>query len=146
MPPSRSCPSSLHSSSLTNARKTRRFLFDAREPFGKKLEFVARNGGEILFGGRGKGEERAEKRSARRERNVYLNAQLFAEWTLSVLPTIVLDLEGEKKMKQKALGKAFGSLEEEEGRRFADEGERGEIMEDVTERVVNLSGENGATV
>jgi len=114
MPPSRSSPSSLPPSSLTNARKTRRFLFDAREPFGKKLEFVARNGGEILFGGRGKGEEGAEKGSARRERDAYLNARLFAEWTLSVLPTIVLDLEGEKKTKQKALGKAFGSLEEEE--------------------------------
>ena len=113
--------------------ETRRFFFGAKESFAEKLEAVktARSrmttmtvvascpkGGETCAL-----KEEEEKRRGRRARLAL--ARVVAEWTLSVLPTIVLDVGGSedgKRKKQKKtaaarrqhnFGKAFGSLDEE---------------------------------
>ena len=113
--------------------ETRRFFFGAKESFAEKLEAVktARSrmtmmtvvascpkGGETCAL-----KEEEEKRRGRRARLAL--ARVVAEWTLSVLPTIVLDVgasdDGKRKKQKKTdiarrqhnFGKAFGSLDEE---------------------------------
>ena len=95
----------------SHQKRSRFFLFNPKESFEKKLEFCVEHfGGEI----ESTTSTTTLRTTTMREEEEGENARLFAEWTLNVLPTIVLDLDDDdnngRTTTKKSFGKAFGSL------------------------------------
>ncbi|CAL6382775.1 unnamed protein product [Bathycoccus prasinos] len=95
----------------SHQKQYRFFLFNPKESFEKKLEFCVEHfGGEMLSTTTLRTTIQTTKLREEEEED----ARLCAEWTLNVLPTIVLDLDDDDNdgmtKKKKSFGKAFGSL------------------------------------
>ena len=95
----------------SHQKRYRFFLFNPKESFEKKLEFCVEH-----FGGEMESTTtlRTTIQTTKLREEEEENARLCAEWTLNVLPTIVLDLDDDDgtttTTKKKSFGKAFGSL------------------------------------
>ena len=95
----------------SHQKRYRFFLFNPKESFEKKLEFCVEH-----FGGEMESTRtlRTTIQTTKLREEEEENARLCAEWTLNVLPTIVLDLDDDDgtttTTKKKSFGKAFGSL------------------------------------
>ena len=97
----------------SHQKQYRFFLFNPKESFEKKLEICVEHFGGEMESSTSTTTLRTTTK-LREEEEEEENARLCAEWTLNVLPTIVLDLDDDDgtttTKKKKSFGKAFGSL------------------------------------